>query len=80
MSAKKEKLRKKVAEFLKAQPGHNPEEQEKLWASCKNDESCTVIYGKDEMAGIMGIGETVDLAFADFKEWEKKLWDNRPGL
>ena len=71
MSAKKEKLRKMVAEFLKAQPGYNPENPEKLWASSKND-SYTVIYGKDEMAGIMGFGDNVDSAFSDFvRSWNQ---------
>lgn len=56
MSDKRDKLSKKVLEFVKAQPGYNHQERGKIMTAFKID-TFTVIYGKNEMARIIGIGK-----------------------
>jgi len=72
MSDKKDKLRKQVMNFIRSQPGYKQEKQEHLWLTFEN-ETYIVRYGKDEMAGIMGFGKDIDLAFADFERSWKQL-------
>ena len=72
MSDEKEKLKRRVIEFVKAQPGYDEQVHEQLRAFCDDKEGYTVIYGNDEMSGIMGLGETPGLAFKDFeRSWEE---------
>ena len=71
MSLNNDKLRKRVFEFIKVQPGYMHEEREKILSFFKNG-TFTVIYGNRGMAGIIGIGKNIDLAFTDFvSSWEK---------
>lgn len=67
MSDEKEKLKARVIEFVQAQPGYDAKKHEQLRAFCDDQEGYTVIYGKDEMSGIMGVGYTPGNAFKDFE-------------
>ena len=67
MSDEKEKLKARVIKFVKAQQGYDATKHEQLRALCDDTDGYTVIYGKDEMSGIMGIGDTPGNAFKDFE-------------
>ena len=70
MSDKKDQLRNLVLKFIKTELGYNLETLEKIHVFCENSEVYTVIYGQDAMAGIMGLGQSVEEAFNDFvRSW-----------
>lgn len=73
MSQKRDKLSKKILEFVQAQPGYDNLTREKIRTGL-NEGTFTAIYGKDEMAGIFGFGSDIDLTFADCKELETIEW------
>jgi hypothetical protein len=66
MSAKIDKLSKKVLEFVIAQPEYDPQQGEKIHVFFEDKRNFIVIYGKTETTGIMGCGTTVGQAFEDF--------------
>ena len=66
----KEKLIKRVMEFVKEQEGYDPATHEKLKAFCENKNTWAVTYGDDIVKGIAGFGETPEKAFEDFvRSW-----------
>jgi len=72
MIDQKEKLKQRVMDYVRSQPGYNAKDHEALDAFCEDKENYMVIYGEDLMAGIAGVGETPDLAFNDFvRSWKE---------
>jgi phage regulator Rha-like protein len=71
MSDDPEKLKLRVLDFVKTQQEYNEKLHEDLQVFCIQKAGCMIIYGKDERAGISGVGATPDLAFSDFiKRWK----------
>ena len=72
MSDKKEALKRRVLEFVKAQAGYDEKKHEKLDAFCEDKDTYMVIYGENLWSGIAGTGITPDLAYNDFiRSWER---------
>lgn len=67
-----EGLKKRMLDFVKSQPGYDESTSESITVNV-GEGKCVLIYGKDEMAGIMGIGKTSEEAYLDFEESWKEL-------
>ena len=71
MLTEPENLKKKIIEFVKAQQGYDQMKHEKLNIIFEDREDHLVILGIGLLAGMSGMGSSLNSAYLDFvKKWK----------
>lgn len=70
MAEENEKVKIKILDFVKAQPGYSVAKHAKLTGFCEDNDPYLVVYGENLWDGIGGFGTTPELAYYDFiRSW-----------